>query len=97
MVRRIVKACNPEKIILFGSHATGHASPGSDVDLLVVTERGESKRKQVVALYRILQEIDAPKDIVVVRPEEFERFRDIPGSIIYPAAQEGQVLYERAA
>lgn len=97
MVFRIVRACDPEKVILFGSHATGHARPGSDLDLLVVTRNGKTKREQAVALYRTLWDVGVSKDIVVVRPEEFERYRDVVGTIIYPAAHEGKVLYERAA
>ena len=38
MVRRIVKRFSPEKVILFGSHATGRAGPDGDVDLLVVMQ-----------------------------------------------------------
>lgn len=97
MVRRIVQACDPERIILFGSHATGHARPGSDLDLLVVTQHGKTKRQQAIALYRTLWDVGVSKDIVVVRPEDFERYRNIVGTIIYPAAHEGKVLYERAA
>ena len=97
MVRRIVKLCEPEKIILFGSHATGHAHPGSDVDLLVITRHGESKRQVAVELYRALWDAGVSKDIIVVRPEEFERYRNVIGTIIYPAARDGKVLYERAA
>lgn len=36
MVERIVKRFAPEKIILFGSHASESAGPDSDVDLLGV-------------------------------------------------------------
>ncbi len=97
MVRRIVKLCKPEKIILFGSHATGHARPGSDLDFLVITRHGESKRQVAVELYRALRGAGVAKDIIVVRPEEFERYRDVIGTIIYPAAREGKILYERAA
>ena len=97
MVRIIVQVAEPEKIILFGSHATGHAGPGSDVDLLVVTRKGESRRQMAVELYRALGGMGVPKDIVVVRPETFERFHNVPGSILYPAAQEGRVFYKHAA
>jgi len=38
-----------------------------------------------------------PKDIIVVTPDEVERYRDVVGGIIYPALREGRVLYERAA
>ena len=37
------------------------------------------------------------KDIIVVTPEEVRKYRDVVGSIIYPALREGKVLYERAA
>ena len=97
MVSRIVKLCDPEKIILFGSHATGHARPGSDVDLMVITRHGESKRQVAVDLYRALWDVGVAKDIIVVRPEEFDRYRDVIGTLIYPVAREGKVLYERAA
>lgn len=36
MVDRIVERFDPEKIILFGSHARGDAGPDSDVDLVSV-------------------------------------------------------------
>ena len=97
MVRKIVKVADPEKVVLFGSHATGHARPGSDVDLLVITRRGESRRQMAVDLYRALRGAGVGKDIVVVRPEEFEKYRDVLGTILYPAAHEGRVLYDRAA
>ena len=36
ITRRIVKTSDPDKVILFGSHARGDASPDSDLDLLVI-------------------------------------------------------------
>lgn len=36
MVKRIVRQFQPEKIILFGSHARGTSRSDSDIDLLVV-------------------------------------------------------------
>jgi uncharacterized protein len=37
IVRRIVKAAKPEKIIMFGSAARGEMGPDSDLDILVVS------------------------------------------------------------
>ena len=96
-VRRIVAQCHPEKVILFGSQARGQGHVASDLDLLVVTGGSGSKRQQAVALYRALRDLGVPKDIVVIRPEEFERYRDVVGAIVYSAAHEGRVLYDRAA
>jgi predicted nucleotidyltransferase len=97
MVRRIVERFQPERIVLFGSHARGAAEPDSDVDLLVVMKVLGSKRKQAIEIDMTLADMGLPKDVVVVTPEEVERYRDIVGTIIRPALREGRVLYERAA
>lgn len=95
MVRRIVAGFDPEKIILFGSQARGDAGPDSDVDLLVVMDT-DSKRRTAVDIAVKLHAMGVPKDIVVITPAEFERRKDISGSIAYPAHHEGRVLYERS-
>ncbi len=97
MVRRIVEEFHPNKIILFGSHARGTAGPDSDVDLLVVMPVQGSKRKQAIAIDVALSDRGVPLDLIVVTPDEFERWKDVIGSVIHPAAKEGRVLYERAA
>ena len=35
-IKTIVRVAEPDKIILFGSHARGDDKPGSDYDLLVL-------------------------------------------------------------
>ena len=97
MVRRIVEGFDPEKIILFGSQAREEAGADSDADLLVVMRVEGSKRKKAIEIDLALADLGVPKDILVVTPEEVERYRDIVGTIIYPALREGKVLYERAA
>jgi hypothetical protein len=42
-----------------------------------------------------LHDIRIPKDIIVTTPEDFEWRKEIPGTIEYPAVQEGKVLYAR--
>jgi predicted nucleotidyltransferase len=97
MVRRIVERLEPLRIVLFGSHARGTAGPDSDVDLLVVVPGNGSKRKQAVEIYRLLAGMGLPKDVIVVRPEEVQRYQNVSGTIICVALQEGKVLYERPA
>jgi len=97
MVRRIVKHCDPDQIILFGSQARGTAHADSDVDLLVVMPVQGSKRAKQVELRCLLHDIYVPKDIIVVRLEELERRRDIVGTVVWPAMREGKVLYARSA
>ena len=97
MVRRIVDRFHPEKVILFGSYARGNAGPDSDVDLLVVMAVSGSKREQAVDIRVEVSGMGLPKDVIVVTPEEVERYRDVVGIVIYPALREGKILYERPA
>ena len=93
MVRRIVSKCNPEKVILFGSHARGDAVEDSDVDLLVVLPVTGSKRAVRVQMRRLLNDIPMSKDIVVSTPEEFQWRQNYIGTIEHPAVREGKTLY----
>ncbi len=95
MTRRIVRQFNPERVILFGSHARGDAGPDSDVDLLVVMAVKGSRREKAIEIRVALHDIRVPKDILVTTPEDFEWRKEIPGTIERPAAQEGKLLYAR--
>lgn len=95
MVERIVKHFAPEKIILFGSHATGNARPDSDLDLLVVMTPSRSKAAQELDILKALRRYRMPKDVIVTTPEDFAWRKEIPGTIERPAAREGRVLYEK--
>ena len=95
MVRRIVAEFDPDKIILFGSHARGQAGPDSDVDLLVVMPVKGSKRAKQLEIRTVVRDVHVPKDIIVSRTEEFQWRKDIVGTIEYPAAREGKTLYAR--
>lgn len=92
IVRRIVAAVAPERIILFGSAARGEMGPDSDLDLLVV-KACERRREVATTIYRALRGLGGAKDIVVVTPEDVERHRDTIGYILRPALREGRILY----
>ena len=95
MVRRIVTNWNPDQIILFGSYARGEAGTDSDVDLLVVVPLNRDRRTIRLGIRRALSGIGLPKDVVVVSPQEMDRYRECPGTIIRAALGEGKILYER--
>lgn len=96
MVDRIVQKFQPERIILFGSHARGDGGPDSDVDLLIVMSVEGSKRRKAVEIGVALHDIRVPKDIIVTTPDAFAWRKEIPGTIERPADREGEVLYARA-
>ncbi len=95
MVQRIVRQFHPEFVILFGSCVRGDAGPDSDVDLLVVMPVEGSRREKAIEIRVALHDIRVAKDIIVTTPEDFERRKEIPGTIERPAAREGRVLYAR--
>nr|VFK57133.1 MAG: Nucleotidyltransferase domain-containing protein [Candidatus Kentron sp. TUN]VFK65101.1 MAG: Nucleotidyltransferase domain-containing protein [Candidatus Kentron sp. TUN]VFK65390.1 MAG: Nucleotidyltransferase domain-containing protein [Candidatus Kentron sp. TUN] len=93
MVRRIVDGFHPDRIILFGSHARGESILDSDMELLVVMPVNGSRRRLAVEIGAALTEVPFPKDIMVTIPEDFAWRKDVTGTIEYPAAHEGRVLY----
>jgi predicted nucleotidyltransferase len=95
MVKRIVKMLDPEQVILFGSQARGDAGPDSDVDLLVVIDVEGSKFEKCVEIRGALHDFPVPLDIIVTRPADFAWRKDVVGTIEWPAAREGKVLYAR--
>jgi len=95
IAEHIARQFDPQRIVLFGSHARGEAGPRSDVDLLVVLDKVSDKRQIAVAIRRSLSGFHVAKDIVVTTPEEIERRGNLVGAILRPALRDGRVLYER--
>lgn len=93
IVRRVVEVAKPQRIVMFGSAARGAMRADSDVDLLVVKSGRFQRGRLVDAIYRNLRGAGAPVDVIVVTPEEVERYRDDPCLIIAPALEEGKVVY----
>lgn len=93
MIRRVVEVAHPERIILFGSAAKGRMGPNSDIDLLVV-KRGRFDRGRVSeAIYTNLHGAGAAVDLIVVTPDEVERYRHSRCLVIASALAEGKVVY----
>jgi predicted nucleotidyltransferase len=93
IVRRVVDVAKPEKIILFGSAARGQMGPNSDVDLLVI-KKGKFHRSRLTGkIYMNLFGVGEAVDVVVVTPEDVERYKDCFALVIYPALREGRVVY----
>jgi predicted nucleotidyltransferase len=93
IVRRVVEAAQPDKIVLFGSAARGEMGPDSDIDLLVIKGGTFNRWRLTTAIYRDLRGKAAPVDVVVVTPDEVARYGDSPYLVISPALREGKVIY----
>lgn len=94
VVHRIVENFHPEKIILFGSQARSTADSRSDVDILFISAIKEKRRKLMVDMRSVLNELGYAFDLIILTREEFERDRKIPGTVGRYASKEGKVIYE---
>lgn len=95
MVNRIVGAVDPERIILFGSYASGVPKRGSDIDILVVMHSDLPRYKRSVPIYEALSGMLIPKDILAYTPDEIEDWSDVPQAFITTILKSGKVIYEK--
>ena len=93
IVKRIVEAVKPIRIILFGSAARNKMGPDSDLDLLVVMPDGIHRRRTSQTIYKTLRGIGFAKDIVVVTQSDIKKYCNNPSLIIYPALKHGREIY----
>jgi predicted nucleotidyltransferase len=91
--RQVAERFQPDKIILFGSHAYGTPHADSDVDILVVMPA----RNQLDQTFKIRLAVAAPfpMDLIVRTPQNLKtRLED--GNLFHTAiVTKGKVLYEK--
>jgi predicted nucleotidyltransferase len=95
IVGRIVEACDPDKIILFGSRARGDHRPNSDVDILVIKESSEPRYKRDGPLYTAVATLPFEVDVLVYTPQEVSDWSGVRQALPSTAIREGIVIYER--
>lgn len=95
-LQRLIREANPRKIILFGSHARGDHSVDSDLDFLVILPEVKDRRAEMVRLRGCLSGLGVPADVLVFSEVQVQKWRDVAGTILYPALREGILLYDAA-
>ena len=93
IVRRIVDAAQPEKVVLFGSRARGDARTDSDFDVLVIKHSDEPRYRRSIPLYVALADLPVEVEVMVYTPEEIEERRLVPQAFITTAVREGITIY----
>ncbi len=94
-IEAIKEIADPDKIILFGSHAKGKSNFDSDIDLLVLKRGVKNRRELAQKIYMNFTDIGAPVDVIVEDPVEFEIKKKDPFLIYKEIAESGKVVYER--
>ena len=93
IIQRVVAVAQPERIILFGSAARDMMGPNSDVDLLVVKSGDFDQGRVLGDIYVNLHGVGQAVDVVLVTPEQLERYRNTHCLVIAPALREGREIY----
>lgn len=91
----IVKAFEPRRITLFGSHARGDARPDSDLDLYVEMETDLRPPDRAAAIAALFGLRTWSLDVLVHTPQEASRLEKQPASLVSRIRSEGVVLHER--
>ncbi|HEV3235642.1 MAG TPA: nucleotidyltransferase domain-containing protein [Gemmataceae bacterium] len=91
-VDEIVKQYKPQRVILFGSYASGSFRPESDVDLLIVMETAKGDNSSL----RIRQSIphDFGLDLIVISPDTLLRRLELGDFFLREVMEQGKVIYE---
>ena len=90
----LIEHDEPEKVIVFGSLATGHIHPWSDIDLVIIKQTDLPFLQRLQEARRLLHP-RAGTDILVYTPEEFEQLSQRRVFFREEILDKGIVVYER--
>ncbi len=96
MAKKIEIILSPEKIILFGSYATGNATFDSDVDLLIILNTELRGAERIRLISKLIYPRLLPLDIVVKTPDEIKMSKNRIDPFISEALERGIELYAKS-
>lgn len=96
----IIEEIQPEKVLLFGSYASGNPDSESDIDIIVVVDKELEKKSRIDAMMKLnlktaLPDLLFPKDFKMYSLNEYNELRKNKYSFLYNALQNAKTLYER--
>ena len=97
IVERLVKSLNPNRIMLFGSHAWGQPDKDSDVDILIILPDSDriNKKSKLFNAFQCLRGIGLPKDIILRTQAEFDKKSMVVSSLEFETLKHGRVIWTR--
>src|SRR3989338_4798217 len=91
---RILSQYHPNKLYLFGSAALKGPALANDIDLCVIKEDINNKSEEFIKLRKILGRTIMPLDILFFTKDEFDRRKNIWGTVHYEIDKKGKILYD---
>ena len=93
ITKQIIEKYKPEKIILFGSAARGAMGLDSDADFLIIKKDTPFYGADRIRELSGMIERNIPLDLLVYKPEEFEKRLELGDPFLKAVLKEGKVLY----
>ena len=90
---QIIEKYKPEKIILFGSAARGEKNLDSDADFLIIKKEAPLYGADRIRELSRLIDRNIPIDLLIYRPEEFEKRLQMGDPFLKSVLREGKILY----
>lgn len=98
IVRAVLAAVTPKRIILFGSRARGDERPDSDTDICVIVDKIEGSHVGASADIHQHLFVEAPGsyDVLLYEERNFNERRVFRSTFEYTISKEGVLLYDGA-
>jgi len=94
IIKRLAESIHPERIYLFGSHATGNADQDSDIDLLIVIPDTSQPCHDLALKGRAsLWGLEIPVDLIVCTESQFKRYGNVKNTVMNEALYQGRLVY----
>ncbi len=92
--KRLKEEYRAERVILFGSHATGKATKDSDIDLLVIAPTRERFFQRMATVRRLIRDLrnGLPVSPVVLTAKELEKRKEVGDPFIQDILETGVPL-----
>jgi predicted nucleotidyltransferase len=97
VVARLTGRFATRRILLFGSRASGGATPDSDFDLAVIVDEAPDVYRLTGEMRGALRGLPASFDLLVREAGPWERWAAAPLTLEHHIEREGKVLYDAAA
>ncbi|OGR87602.1 MAG: hypothetical protein A3A86_08020 [Elusimicrobia bacterium RIFCSPLOWO2_01_FULL_60_11] len=94
IAQAIIKGYHPEKLILYGSAASGKMTPDSDVDFLVIKDTKKNAWKRLLDVDRYIEHT-VPVDVLVYTPAEIKKRLSMGDFFIEDIMNSGKVIYAK--
>ncbi len=91
---RLKKEYNAEKVILYGSYATGEATEDSDIDLFIIAPTNERFFERMATVRGLIRDLrnGMPVSPIILTPDEVQKRINMGDQFVQQILEEGMII-----